>query len=211
MGVYAGATADERRARRRERLLEAALDLAGREGWQAAGVRAVCQRACLTPRYFYESFADRDELLVAVFDAVSQEAAERVVAAVEAAPDDAPAKARAAVEAFVSLLEDDPRKARVMFGEALGVPALERRRREVLRMFAAIIREQGRAFYRAPAGADVLLDTTAYLLAGGLAELLLAWVEGELSADRDELVADVAALIAATGEAAAAIARERLR
>lgn len=189
--------------------MEAGLDIAGNEGWQAAGVRAVCARARLTTRYFYESFDNREALLVAVFDAASAEAAERVVAAVGGAPDDALSKSRAAVGAFVDLLEEDPRKARVMFTEAIGVEALERRRHEVLRLFAHLIREQAREFYRAPPAADRILDTTAFLLAGGLAELLLAWLDGELASSRDELVEDCAALLAATGEAASAIARRR--
>lgn len=209
VSVYAGVPAEDRRAERRARLLEAGLDIVGTGGWQAAGVRAICARAKLTPRYFYESFENREELLVAVFDAISEEAAARVVDAVVAAPAEAAAKSRAAVAAFVDLLEEDPRKARVMFVEAMGIEALERRRHEVLRMFARIIREQGQDFYGPAPGAERILDTTAFLLAGGLAELLLAWLDGELSSTRDELVEDVSALLAATGEAAAAIARGR--
>lgn len=209
MGVYAGVSAEDRRAERRARLLEAALHVVGTDGWQAAGVRAVCLRAGLTPRYFYESFANREALLVAVFDAVSEEAAARVLDAVVSAPEDAAAKSRAAVEAFVDMLEEDPRKATVMFVDAVGVEQLVRRRHEVLRMFARLIREQGQAFYGQPPGPDRLLDTTAFLLAGGLAELLLAWLDGELASTRAELVEDCAALLAATGEAAAAIARRR--
>ena len=209
-GVYAGVSAEDRRAARRARLLAAGLDVLGSEGSQAATVRAICARARLTPRYFYESFEDRDALLVAVFDALAEEAARRVLAAVEAAPDDAVAKSRAAIAAFVDMLVDDPRTARVLFVEAMGSEVLSRRRLEVLRMFARLIAEQARAFYRPPRGADRLVDTTAFLLAGGLAELLMAWVEGNLVASRDELVEDCSALFAATGEAAVAIARRRV-
>ena len=38
------------------------------EGLPATTVRAVCARARLTPRYFYESFADRESLVVTLFD-----------------------------------------------------------------------------------------------------------------------------------------------
>lgn len=209
VSLYAGVSAEDRRAERRARLLEAGLELVGTAGWQAATVRAICSHAQLTPRYFYESFENREALLVVVFDGIAEEAAGRVLDAVVAAPEDAAAKSRAAVESFVGLLEEDPRKAHVLFVEGRGIEAIESRRHEVLRMFARLIREQGREFYRPPAGADRLLDTTAFLLAGGLAELLLAWLDGELASGRDELVDDVSALLAATGEAAAAIARER--
>lgn len=211
MSVYAGASALERQAGRRARLLEAALELVGERGWPAATVRAVCAAARLTPRYFYESFENREALLVTLFDGIAEEAARRVLEAVVAAPEDAEAKSRAAVESFVGLLEEDPRKARVLFVEGRGIEAVEERRHEVLRMFARLIRDQGREFYGAAPGSERLLDTTAFLLAGGLAELLLAWLDGELESGRDELVEDVSALLAATGEAAARMAQERSR
>ena len=210
-GVYGGVPAKQRRADRRARLMEAGLDLAGTEGWQAATVRAVCARARLTPRYFYESFENRDALLLAIFDELAAEAAGRVLAAVAVAPDDAEAKSRAAVGAFVDLLVDDPRTSRILFAEAMGHEALMRRRLEVLKMFAGLIADQARAFYRPPPGGDRLVETTALLLAGGLAELLIAWVDGDLTSTRDELVDDCAALLAATGEAAVALARRRAR
>src|SRR5581483_1962254 len=94
--VYGGVDAVERRAARRARLIGAALDLLGTDGWQATTVRAICARAGLTARYFYESFADRDELLLAVFDEIAQEAAAVVLDAVASAPAEAWAKSRAA-------------------------------------------------------------------------------------------------------------------
>jgi AcrR family transcriptional regulator len=94
--TYGGVSGGERQAGRREKLLEAGLELLGRDGWSATTVRAVCAEAGLTERYFYESFANRDELLVAIFDRVAAEAATAVPAAVEAAPQDARAKSRAA-------------------------------------------------------------------------------------------------------------------
>ena len=65
---WTGLPVVERAAERRALLVDAAFDLLGREGDAATTVRAVCQQARLNPRYFYESFADRDELLVAVYD-----------------------------------------------------------------------------------------------------------------------------------------------
>lgn len=208
-GVYGGISADQRRAERRARLLEAGLDLVGTEGWRAATVRAICARARLTPRYFYESFENREALLVAVFDGIADEAAKRVLESVAAAPDDAEAKSQAAVEAFVDMLVEDPCKARVAFAEAVDIQPLQRRRLQVLRSFADLIAGQARAFYGAPTESDRIIEATSLLLAGGLAELVMAWLAGELEATREELVEDCAALVAATGEAAIAIARRR--
>jgi AcrR family transcriptional regulator len=209
VSIYGGVSADTRRATRRAQLLAAGLELLGGEGSRATTVRAVCARARLTPRYFYENFADLGALLEAVFDEVAAEAAAAVLAAVTVAPTDARAKARAAIGAFVELVSEDPRKARVLFVEAIGSDALVKRRFALLRMFAAIIEAQGREFYGVPEGHVALVQTTALTVAGGLAETLLAWLDGTLEADRDELIEDCTELLVATGEAAVRMARAR--
>jgi AcrR family transcriptional regulator len=203
--MYGGVPAAERRAARRERLLEAAYDLLGTDGWLQTTVRAVCRRAELTPRYFYESFNDLDELVVAVFDAIVAELVAVVLTAVAAAPDDAHAKARAAIGGFIRHVTDDPRRAQILFSEALGSEAMARRRFTTLHSFARLISEQGQAFYGIR-GQKRLADTTAYLLAGGMAELLLAWRDGTIKSSVDELIEDCTALFVATGEAAVGMA-----
>jgi len=200
MGVYAGVRASERVAARRARLLEAALELLGTEGWQATTVRAICDRARLTPRYFYESFADRDELLLELFDQLVAEAAEHVLEAVEGPERDAHAKARAAIGAFVELVTDDPRKARVLFVEAIGSESLARRRFETVRAFAGLVAQQGREFYGVDGG--TLVDTTALMLVGGLAETLLSWLGGALHVTREQLIDDCADLFVMMSEGA---------
>ena len=67
---YRGVSADDRRADRRARLLEAGLDLVGEVGVAEVTAEAVAARAGLSKRYFYESFADRDALLVAASSGV---------------------------------------------------------------------------------------------------------------------------------------------
>jgi AcrR family transcriptional regulator len=209
MGVYGGVIASERQAARRAKLLEAALDLLGGDGWQATTVRAICARARLTPRYFYESFADRDELLLALFDELVAEAAEAVLEAVASAEDDARAKARAAIGAFIELVTDDPRKARVLFIEALGSEPLARRRFETVRMFARLVAAQGREFYGIEGGS--LVDTTALMLVGGLAETLLSWLDGKLRITREQLIENCTDLFVVMGEGASGMLRPHAR
>ncbi|MGH7750546.1 MAG: TetR family transcriptional regulator, partial [Candidatus Dormibacteria bacterium] len=73
---YRGVSAEQRHLERRERLLDAGLDLLGTEGWARTTVTAICARARLTERYFYQSFPGREQLLLAVFDRIAGEAAE---------------------------------------------------------------------------------------------------------------------------------------
>lgn len=192
--VYGGVSAEDRRAERRARLVEAGLELVSRDGWTGLTVRAVCAQAGLTERYFYESFDDRDALMLAIFDRVAAEAAAGVLAAVEAAPHDATAKSRAAIGAFVEMLTEDPRRGRAMLVESMASPALRKRRAEAIRRFAALMSERGREFYGPDAVGETDAELTALALAGGLAELLVGWLEGRVDVPRERLVEHCSAL-----------------
>ena len=208
-GRYGGVEAAQRIATRRAQLIEAALELLGTDGWPVTTVRGICAHAKLTPRYFYESFDDLDAILLAVFDEIAAEGATAVLAAVGAAEPDARAKSRAAIGAFIELLTDDPRKARVLFIEAMGSEPLARRRFETVRMFARLVAEQARSFYGVPNETDPLVELTALMLAGGLAEALLAWLDGSLRITREQLIEDCTDLFVANGEAAVRLVNAR--
>jgi AcrR family transcriptional regulator len=198
--TYGGVSGAERQAGRRERLLEAGLELLGRDGWNATTVRAVCAEAGLTERYFYESFASRDELLEAIFDRVASEAATAVLAAVQSAPHDARAKASAAIGSFVELLTGDPRRARAMLIESIGNPVLERHREESIRNFAALLAEQAQRFYGAESLSQRDAELTSLALVGALSELLVAWLDGRLEVSRERLIEHCVGLFAAAAE-----------
>lgn len=137
---YGGRTAQERRDERRTRLLDTALELFGTRGYANTSIEALCSTARLNPRYFYESFASREELLRAVYDRHMA----TLRAAVEAALADAPPEPRAVCErglrAFVETQLGDERDARITYLEIVGVSLdLERHRRSVLRGFSEMI------------------------------------------------------------------------
>jgi AcrR family transcriptional regulator len=199
--TYRGEGPEDRRSRRRARLLEAGLELLGTSGWQATTVTAVCERARLTPRYFYESFTDRDELLVAIFDEIIAEVRR---AAAAAAPRDGEEALRATVTAFVRVVTDDPRKGRALFLEALGSEALWRRRIEGMHWFADRLADRARGKRRLRKDQARRLGTASLIAAGGLVETMIAWLDGGLDSTADQLIADytrscAAALAAALG------------
>ncbi len=191
---YAGRAADERVAERRARLLEAGLELIGTRGFAAATIRALCAEARLAPRYFYEQFRDREELLASVYD----EAVAHVLGAVADAratiDADAPDRVPRLVEAFLRAMTADERRARVCYLEVPGAgPALEVRRRQVVRGFEALIAEEaGRV---APPGRD--LPLAAMALAGATNELLQAWLLGERRPPLPELARELSVLFTA--------------
>jgi AcrR family transcriptional regulator len=50
--TYGGQSSGERRAERQERLIRAAVDTYGEQGYRRTTVADVCRAAGLTPRYF---------------------------------------------------------------------------------------------------------------------------------------------------------------
>ncbi|HJR90248.1 MAG TPA: TetR/AcrR family transcriptional regulator [Aeromicrobium sp.] len=135
---YRGVSADERRRQRREQLLDACLDVVGEVGPSATTVEAVCKRAGLSKRYFYESFADREAVLVALVERVMaavREALEAVVGDPSLSPDE---QMRRLVHATVDTLAADARISR-LWVEASLYPALEQRRSEAYDDFAAVL------------------------------------------------------------------------
>jgi AcrR family transcriptional regulator len=197
--VFRGRTAAERAAERRERLLEAALDLIGSDGWPAATMTAICRRAGLTERYFYESFRDREALHVALIDAIADEV-ETAVRQALATPAGGSARAgqlarlHAAARAVLAILLGDPRKGRVALLEGLGSAPLERRRREILAAFETFVREEAATVFGddAPAGDDAHLAAVA--LVGAVDELVRRRLDGSLDVTDDALVDHIARL-----------------
>ena len=91
----------------------------------------------------------------------------------------------------------------------MGSETLARRRFQTLRMFAQLVADQARGFYGVPGEADLIVEITALMLAGGLAETLLAWLDGTLRVTREQLIEDCTDLFVATGAGAVALVRAR--
>ena len=188
---YRGVSAGDRTAARRAALLEAALDLLGGDAPATPTMTAVCERAGLTERYFYESFRSRDELLVALLDQVATEVLERteVVLDEDGSPEEL---VRRALDVLLEVLADDPRKGRFALVVALEVPVLRARRAQLLEGFEQLLAERTRRLYgdRAWVAPDDRIE--ALLFVGGLAELIAAWLGGTVPATREQVVAAAA-------------------
>jgi AcrR family transcriptional regulator len=186
---YAGVSAEERRERRRVQFVAAGVHLFGTKGYPATTIREICRRARLTERYFYESFPDREALLLAAYEFVVEQTTAAVAAALADAPADPEQRARAGLGAFVSSLAADRRWARVQLLEVVGVStALEHRRRETMHAFADVI--AANAAELVPEAERSALDTvlTTRALVGATHELLLDWTLGHLDATPDRLI-----------------------
>ena len=149
---YGGQTAQDRQQQRREALIAAGVELFGTIGYPNVSVKRVCDAAGLTQRYFYESFADREALLGAVYThcvdtarAATLAAAAEVLAEAEVSDGPVPAElvprlADVALHGFIAGLSGDPRAARIIMIEVVGVsPALETLRLQAIHGWAELI------------------------------------------------------------------------
>lgn len=117
---YGGVSAAQRQSQRRERLLDAAKDVFGTEGFSRATMRLICAKARLTERYFYEHFEGLQEVFVVVHQRLSEQLITVIGAAYMAHyPGDADPRLRACLRAFFEFIKQDPRHARILLNDAV--------------------------------------------------------------------------------------------
>ncbi|MDZ4268577.1 MAG: TetR/AcrR family transcriptional regulator [Mycobacterium sp.] len=189
---YRGVEAPQRIAERRRRLLESGLDLLGGKAVPAdLTVRAICSQSGLAARYFYESFADKDVFVGAVFDWVIADIAATTQAAVAAAP--AREQSRAGMANIVRTISDDARVGRLLFSARLANPVVVRKRAESGALFALLSGQH--------AGVALQLEhndrikAASHFVVGGVAQTLSAWLAGDIDFSPAQLVDQLAAML----------------
>jgi AcrR family transcriptional regulator len=182
---YGGKTAPERRAQRREQLLDAGLELFGTAGYAATTIEALCARAGLNPRYFYEQFAGREQLLGAVYERHVQQVLAIVRAAIDGAGKDRARRLEAGLRAFVQATLDDELGARVNYFEMIGVSrSLDALRRRVLGDYAQLIASESAG----DLGAGLDARMAAVALVGATDGLIIDWLSGDRGRPRETIV-----------------------
>lgn len=183
---WAGVPLTDRRAERRAQLIDAAFRLFGEGGEAAVSVRSVCRECGLNTRYFYESFADTDDLLGAVYDQVSAQLAEAVEAAMAQAGDSLRARTRAGIAAVLGFSSEDPRRGRVLFTDARSNPVLSTRRAATQDLLREGVLTEG--WRLQPDTDSVAAQVGAAMYTGAMAELAQQWLAGRLGTDLDAVV-----------------------
>lgn len=172
--VYGGRSAAGRNAERRERLMAAGLEAFGTNGFQGTTIEQLCAAANVATRSFYETFASREALLIALHDEINDRALEAIVSALEQAdPNDLGARAVAAFTAYLGVITSDPRWVRITLRETVGAsPATYAARRAALGRFATFLHAELDRL--ADAGAIPKRDhaLTAVAVVGGLTALV---------------------------------------
>jgi AcrR family transcriptional regulator len=186
---WRGVSAEQRVAARRQRLLAAALEVFATRGFHASKVRDVCREAGLTERYFYESFDDKEALLGALGEQIAADFVTAATPSLGLIDRDPDAAIGGAARAVVHSLTDDPRRARILFVEVVGVsPALEDRRRAVIGSLVDVIRAAVAQVFGGWARESVEVELVARAVVGAAAELLVAYVRREMVLGQDDLI-----------------------
>jgi AcrR family transcriptional regulator len=183
---WAGLSATDRRSERRTLLLDAAFTLFGDGGEAAVSVRSVCRASELNTRYFYENFADTDELLGELYDQIAIDLGMVLLPAIAGAPGEELDRLRAGIRTVLEFSSADPRRGRILFTEARTNPVLaERRMRSQNNLRELVLSESRRSDPRAD---HVGWEVGAAMYAGAMAELAQQWLSGTLGADLDAVV-----------------------
>jgi AcrR family transcriptional regulator len=170
--AYRGVSSEQRRAERRARLIAAAIAVYGERGYRQATVKAVCEAAGLTERYFYESFENSEQLLITSFNAVTYAVFDEISLAARSAGRGRVARARAMLDAYFSALQRSPASARVYLVEIRGVS------REVDKAFDAALRAIGTEVARHVAPRDAVPDELLQAgIVGGVMHIALRWID----------------------------------
>ncbi len=182
---YGQRTVSERRAERRQKLLDAGLDAFGTSGYLSVSIEQLCAAAGVSTRNFYEEFTGREALLIELHDILNARAFEAVVTATAGVvPLDSrdPAvlarRGEAGVRAYFDVMTADPRWARIALVESVGVgPVVDAARRAAIDRFAAFLRDE--AARMADLGLAEARDfgLSAIGIVGAINELVSTWPE----------------------------------
>lgn len=156
----------------------------------------------MNSRYFYESFSSREDLLYCVYERIVQEIVSATTEASRKA-DTIEGQARAGLRAGWTILTEDRRKARIIALEVVGVShRLERLRRDTRHALADLTAQNAQSIFGSGRrfSLDPVLTTRA--LIGGVVEVLVDWINGDLDASADEIVEHFTRLFTAVTYAA---------
>ncbi|WP_162925790.1 TetR/AcrR family transcriptional regulator [Isoalcanivorax indicus] len=188
--AYRGVSIEQRRAERREKLIQAGINVFGSTGFQGTTVRALCAEAGLTERYFYESFSNSEALLCNIYVRLTDQIRDKVSGAISRQQGEPDAMADAALTAYFEFLHDNPGAARIIMTEIIGVsPEVDALYRKVMNDFAAFLLVVFRGLHpeRSPHAVQDTLIATGMI--GALVNMAMRWLLNDFKESVTDMVA----------------------
>lgn len=194
--LYGGERTEDRIQRRHEQFLDAGLHLFGTVGFKGTSVRGLCREARLTDRYFYESFASVEDVLVQVYEREMTRQMQAVLATVgELKPGMSIEQlARPALHAYFAV-HRDPLVARTVWFEILGVsPRVDALYQNTIQQFGQLMLTLIKTLYPELTLSQSKESLMALCLVGAISQATVAWIISDYESPVDELI-DVVILI----------------
>jgi AcrR family transcriptional regulator len=179
--------------RQRARLFAAAAAVFARVGYAEASAEAISREAGMSKATFYEHFANKEECILALFDAASSMVRAGVGSATLGDDTSTPQeRITLGVRAFLSALEAYPDHARTLLVEIIGAgPRAAERRDAVLQTFADLIDSQNAIAYERFNARRFADPDDAFAIVGAIVEL----ASRQLRHGRPERIADLEPVI----------------
>ena len=161
-----------RQDRQRRRLFGAAAAIFARVGYADATAEAIAREAGMSKATFYEHFDNKEDCILALFDAASEAVLGAMRAATRSHPEDPVARYRAAIAAFLHALAAFPDQAQTLLVEIIGAgPRAMERRDIVLAAFADYIESTNRADVAGGEFPRLASPEDAFAIVGAVVEL----------------------------------------
>jgi AcrR family transcriptional regulator len=191
---FRGVSAAERVRRRRDALLDAGLSVLAEGTRASVTIDDVSARAGLSKRYFYENFHTRNDMFVALGERLVEEVTAAAKTTLATQTPDLLNRVQEAVASVVSVLISDPRNAR-LFVDMMGGDQLTVGRTE--HAIATMLIDAIVPGVEATEKERTRLDMAALIVIVGAAQAVRDWVDGGIELSRDELLDEIAGLVAA--------------
>ena len=162
-----------RQDRQRSRLFAAASAVFARNGYADATAEAIAREAGMSKATFYEHFGNKEECILALFDAAIDVVIEGIAQAARDHGDDTPeGRVGASVRAFLGVVDAFPDQAQTLLVEIIGAgPRAAERRDTALARVAAFIDEANRADAKAGLVSRLASPHDAFAIVGAIVEL----------------------------------------
>ncbi|WP_326474580.1 TetR/AcrR family transcriptional regulator [Actinophytocola sp.] len=198
--TYGGVDTEQRRAERRDKLLEAALDEFTSKGYHRTKIADLCTRAGVSTRNFYEKFASKEALLLELHAQINQLAMRRMLPLLDVLTDaDALTRVTSLVDAFVEAVTSDPRYPRLNYVEAPGVSdAMERQHKDWVERYTQFIEAECARAAAAGLAPERNYHLTAIGLVGAITGLLREWQTQDPPVPAADVAAEIRAMIIAS-------------
>ena len=173
---YAGQSESQRIQERRERFLEAGLEIFGTVGLRGAKIRPLCKQAGLTERYFYESFSNVEDLFCAVYQWQNNSIQTHLAKELPKLSEEIHQRTHKALDIFFTIMHN-PRLVRILLLESMiGSEKVQAMHQQTIRNSAKVATQFIRMDNPEISLPDEILETVAMAINGAVNTLVAQWM-----------------------------------